>query len=81
MKELIIKIAPFVFKQCVYIRNIDTGEIEEVSIPQKELASFISLQENLKEVHIFGNEKFINKFQEDCLTKYNLKDCIFKINE
>ena len=81
MKELIVKIAPFVLKQCVYIKDMNTGEIKEICIPQKELASFISLQEDLKEVHLFGNQKFIKKLQEDCICKYNVKNCIFKINE
>ena len=80
MKELIIRIAPFVLKQCVYIRDISTGEIQEHMVPQKELASFISLQEDIKEIHLFGNEKFIRKLKEDGMCKYNL-NCQFKINE
>ena len=80
MKELIIRIAPFVLKQCVYIRDINTGEIQEHMIPQKELANFISTQDNIKEIHLFGNEKFVRKLQEDCMCKYNVK-CKFTINE
>lgn len=80
MKELIVKIAPFVLKQSVYIRDIDTGEVKEECVPQKELASFISLQENVKEIHLFGHSKFVKKLQDECMCKYNC-NCIYKINE
>ena len=81
MKELIVKIAPFILKQSVYIRDIETGEIKEECIPQKELAHFISLQQDIKEIHLFGHEKFVKKIQEECMYKYNMKDFVFKINE
>ena len=78
MKELVIKIAPFVFKQTVFIK--EDGEWRTVEVPHKELTSFISLEPDVKTVHLFGNEKMVKKVQEECVTKYSLADIEFKIN-
>ena len=81
MKEIIIKIAPFVLKQTVYIKDKETGAVTEKHIPQKDLASFISLEDDLETVHLFGNKKFLQKLQQECIAKYNYLDCQFKFNE
>jgi len=82
MKEMILKVAPFVFKQTVYIVDRETNEVQEEQIPQKDLANYISLHENeIDCVHLFGNEKFVRKIEQDCTCKYNVCKCNFKINE
>lgn len=82
MKEMILKMAPFVLKQTVYIIDRETNEVIEDKVPQKELASYISLHENeLDCVHLFGNEEFLRKVQEECSCKYNVCKCDFKINK
>ena len=82
MKEMIIKIAPFVLKQTVYITDKDTDFVSEEKVPQKELASYISLHENeVQCVHLFGKEEFVRKIQEECLSKYSVCKCDFKINK
>lgn len=78
MKQLIIKFEPFVFKQTVFLKEDD--DVQKIDIPQKELTSFISLQENLSAVHFFGNEKFIKKIEEECITKYKLNNVKYYIN-
>lgn len=79
MKEVIIKFEPFVFKQTVFIKD-EKGEITQEHIPQKELGSFISLLNDVKTVHFFGNEKFADKIKTECINKYNFKESIFYIN-
>ena len=79
-KEVIIKFEPFVFKQTVFIKNED-GTIDKEQIPQKEVASYISLLTNVSKVHLFGNEKFASKIKEDCLTKYSLEKMEIIINK
>ena len=81
MNEIVIKIAPFVFKQTVYIRNKTTGSVIEKRIPQKDLADFITSQDDLDTVHLFGNEKITHKIEQECLAKYNYLNCKFKFNE
>lgn len=82
MKEMIIKLAPFVLKQTVYIIDKETKEVKEDKIPQKELASYISLHEDeINCIHLFGNESFIKKVQEECSCKYKVCKCDFKINQ
>lgn len=71
MKELIIKFQPFVFKQTVFIK--DGRNLIEESVPQKDLASYISLCKDVDCVHFFGNAKFANKIKEECITKYRIK--------
>ena len=71
MKELIIKFQPFVFKQTVFIK--DGRNLKEESVPQKDLASYISLCKDVDCVHFFGNEKFASKIKEECITKYQVK--------
>lgn len=80
MKELIIKFEPFIFKQTIFIKE-DNDIIKQIQIPQKELAKFISLQENVSEIHFFGNKKFAEKIQEECITKYKLTNVRFSINK
>ena len=73
MKEIIVKFEPFVFRQTIFIKDLDSGEVKEQHIPQKELSSYISLlNEDVKKVHFFGNEKFAEKIKEECLTKYKM---------
>ena len=72
MKEVVIKIAPFVLKSTVFIK--ENGEIRSVEIPQKEISSFLSLEPDVDVVHLFGNEKITNKIQEECMVKYSLKN-------
>ena len=79
MKEIVIKFEPFVFKQTVFIRD-ENGEIDQEQIPQKELASYLSLKEDICKVHFFGNEKFAEKLKIECVTKYKLQDSLFYIN-
>ena len=81
MKEFVIKFEPFVFKQTVFIKDIETGTITQESVPQKDLASYISLQkEDLHKIHFFGNTKFAEKIKTECATKYNLQDSLFSVN-
>ena len=79
MKEIVIKFEPFVFKQTVFIRD-ENGGIDQEQIPQKELASSLSLKEDICKVHFFGNEKFAEKLKTECVTKYKLQDSLFYIN-
>ena len=72
MKEIVIQFEPFVFKQTVFIKDGDN--ITQEKIPQKELANYISLQEDLKAVHFFGNVNFANKLKNEFITKYKLKE-------
>lgn len=82
MKEMLIKIAPFVFKQTVYTIDRETNEVREDKVPQKELPSFFSLHEDeIDCIHIFGKEEFVKKIQEECMTKYKICKCDFKINK
>lgn len=81
MKELIIKFEPFIFKQTVFIKD-EKGVITQQQVPQKELASFISLIDNIGKIHFFGNEKYAKKIKEECLTQYKLNDkIIIEINK
>ena len=80
MKEVIVKFEPFVFKQTIFIKNED-GTIEKEQIPQKELASYISLLTDVEKVHLFGNEDFAKKIKEECITKYNLQNMEIIINK
>ncbi len=79
MKEIVIKFEPFVFKQTVFIRD-ENGGIDQEQIPQKELASYLSLKEDICKIHFFGNEKFAEKLKTECVTKYKLQDSLFYIN-
>lgn len=81
MKELAIHVAPFTFKCKGMLKDIELGTYEIVKIPQREIASFISVQEDLRKVHLFGNDKIVRKIKEDCLTKYNVNNVLFVINE
>ena len=83
MKEIGIKIAPFVLKQTVFIREVsEIGDdnVTTVSMPWNEIPKFISLQTDLDKVYLFGSQKFAKKIQEDCLVKYNVKNVTFVIN-
>lgn len=77
--EIIIKLEPFTLQQTVFIKH-ENGTIERKELPQKELASFISLQKNVTKVHCFGNEKFVSKLEETCISKYKLNNIDFCIN-
>ena len=81
MKEIVIKFEPFVFKQTLFIKDKETGIIEEENIPQKELASYLSLKEDICKVHFFGNEKFAEKIKTECLTKYKMNNIEILINK
>lgn len=82
MREMIIKIAPFVLNQTVYTIDKDTNEVTEDKVPQKDLAKFFSQHENDVDcIHIFGKEEFVRKIQEECMTKYSGNKCNFKINK
>lgn len=80
MKEIVIKFEPFVFKQTVFIKDTENGEITQEHIPQKELTNFISLQEDVSKVHFFGNRKFAEKLRDECVTKYKLSESKFYFN-
>ena len=58
MKEAIIKFEPFVFKQTVFIRDDETGEVVQEHILQAELTNYLSLKEDLHKIHFFANAKF-----------------------
>lgn len=81
MKEIVVKFEPFVFKQTLFIKDEETGVIEQENIPQKELASYLSLKEDICKVHFFGNEKFAEKIKTECLTKYKINNIEFLINK
>lgn len=81
MKEIVVKFEPFVFKQTLFIKDEETGVIEEENIPQKELASYLSLREDICKVHFFGNEKFAEKIKTECLTKYKMNNIEILINK
>lgn len=81
MKEIVIKFEPFVFKQTVFIKDLETGKITQEKVPQAELASYLSLKENLLKVHFFGNAKFAQKIKTECATKFNLYDVEIIINK
>lgn len=72
MKEIIIKFEPFVFKQLVFIKDNETGNIQQEYIPQKELASYLSLKQDICKIHLFGNAKFAEKIKKECATKYSI---------
>lgn len=79
MKEVIIKFQPFVFKQTVFIKEGE--ELYTHQVPQRELASYISLLANVKCVHLFGNAKYAKKLKDECCTKYNLNNLDILINK
>ena len=81
MKEAVIKFEPFVFKQTVFIKDNDTGEVKREQIPQSELASYLSLKEDICRVHFFGNEKFADKIKTECFTKYKMDKVEIIINK
>lgn len=81
MKELVIHVGPFVFKSEVIIKDNDLGTYETVKVPQRDLASFISSQKDITKVHLYGNDKVVRKIEEDCLTKFNVKNVAFSINK
>ncbi len=75
MKEIIIRFQPFIFKQNVYIRDLQTDKLELEQVASKDLAKYIatkSVAENCNKVLLFGNKSFANKIKEECMTKYNL---------
>ncbi len=80
MKEVIIKFEPFVFKQTVFIKD-ENGVLTKDKVPQKELASYISLLENVEQVHLFGNDKYALKLKEECITKYKINNIDICINK
>lgn len=81
MKEAIVKFEPFVFRQTVFIKDTENGEVTQEDIPQKELASYLSLKEDICKVHFFGNEKFASKIKTECLTKYKMDKVEIIINK
>lgn len=84
MKELSIKLAPFILKQTIFIREmqeIRTDVVTSIEVPQREIASYISLQTDVERVHLFGNQKLARKIQEDCLSKYKVKNIDFVFNK
>ena len=80
MKEIVIKFEPFVFKQTVFIKDTEPGEVSQQLIPQKELTNFLSLQTEAEKIHLFGNRKFAEKIKEECMTKYKLQESKFYFN-
>ena len=78
MKDVIIKFEPFIFKQTVFIK--EDNKITRDEVPQKELASYISLLEDVGKVHLFGNQKFAEKIKEECMTKYKINNLEILIN-
>lgn len=81
MKEVVIKFEPFVFKQTVFIKDEETGDIMQEQIPQKELANYLSLKEDLHKIHFFGNAKFAEKIKIECTTKYKMNNVEILINK
>lgn len=81
MKEVVIKFEPFVFKQTIFLKDEQTGTIIIDSIPQKEIASYLSLREDIHKVHFFGNKKFAEKIKTECATKYKMDSIEILINE
>ena len=80
MQEVVIKFEPFVLDQTIFIKNLDSGNISEEHIPQKELANYLSLMQDVKQIHFFGNEKFAEKIKTECLTKYKMDKIEITIN-
>ena len=81
MKEIVVKFEPFVLKQTVFIKDEESGQITQETVPQKELASYLSLKENLHKIHFFGNAKFAEKIKTECVTKYKLDNVENVINK
>ena len=81
MKEAVIKFEPFVFKQTIFIRDDNTGEVERKDIPQKEIASYLSFVNDINKIHFFGNEKFAEKIKKEFLTKYKMEKVEILINK
>ena len=79
MDELIIKFEPFTLKQTIFIKHED-GSIGRKEIPQSELTSFISLHPDICKIHFFGNEEFVSKIKEECITKYKMNNIDFCVN-
>ena len=80
MQEVVIKFEPFVFKQTVFIKNLESGNVSEEHIPQKDLANYLSLMQDIKQVHFFGNAKYAEKIKNECLTKYKMDKVEITIN-
>lgn len=84
MAEAIIKIEPFDIQQKIYITN-SNGQQEERLVNLEELPDFLVNFENLKTVHMMGNEQFINLFvqktREKELFKYKDTKLNILINE
>lgn len=81
MTDLAIRVNPFILKSTVMVRDKELGIYREEKIAHKDLAAFISAQENLDTVHLFGNEKYVKKIEEECIAKYNMERTIFLINK
>ena len=81
MKEVIVKFEPFIFKQKIFIKDIETGLILQDSVSQSDLANYISLLPNVQTVHCFGNEKYAMKIKRECIIKYKLKNVDILINQ
>ena len=81
MKEIIIKFEPFVFKQTVFIKNLETGQVTQDFVPQKDLAKYIASQDNVTKVHFFGNKKYADKVKIECLNKFKNQPVEIVINK
>ena len=81
MKDVIIKFEPFVLKQQMYIKDDTTGHVDEYKVLQKEIPIYLSLLTDIKCVHLFGNEKFVEKIKTDCITKFQMENVKFEINK
>ncbi len=74
MKEIHVKTKLFFAKQSVFIRDLETGDIETYSIPLDELITFISSINNVKRINLIGNEKYVQRIKADYLTKFSNKN-------
>ena len=82
MKDIIVKFEPFILKQTVFIKDLETNEVKCEKIPQKDLFKLLSVQkDDIDTIHFFGNKNYIEKFKTDCYSKYDLKNVNIQINQ
>ena len=70
MKEIIVKIEPFVLKQKVFIKEDGKEGMTVKEMSQKNLINFLEFSAcdcDCMKVHLFGSEKLTSKIKEECL--------------
>ena len=83
MREIIIKYNPFLFSQTVFIRDDMSKMVTNYSVKTPDLNRFVSevgKKKDVKAIHLFGNEKMVNKMKTECATQYDVNPAKFYIN-